>query len=94
MAKPRPNTMLVWIIWRDAVGGDRIHRDDIQEARLAVNTNLGWIEHENSERVVLCHGFSDSGECEYIQIPVTDIMERIPVVASRKTRQAPDGQIP
>ena len=36
--KPRKSTKLVWIVWRDAVGGDRIHRDDIARARLAVNT--------------------------------------------------------
>lgn len=78
--KPRKSTQLVWITWRDAVGGDRIHRDDISRAKLAVNTNLGWIEHENDERIVLCHGFSNTGEYEYTQIPISDIIERTPVV--------------
>ena len=84
--KPRKSTKLVWIVWRDAVGGDRIHRDDIARARLAVNTNLGWIEHENSERIVLCHGYGNTGEYEYTQIPLSDIMERIPVVNRSKRR--------
>ena len=84
--KPRKSTQLVWITWRDAVGGDRIHRDDIERARLAVNTNLGWIEHEDDQRIVLCHGFSNTGEYEYTQIPISDIIKRIPVV-KRTNRQ-------
>ena len=78
--KPRKASELKWIVWRDAVGGDRIHRDDVARAHLATNTNLGWVEHENEDRIVLCHGFSDTGELDYMQIPVGDILERIHVV--------------
>ena len=83
LKRPRKSTELFWIVGRDAVGGDRLHRDDIQTAKLAINTNLGWLEHEDDDRIVLCHGFGDTGEYEYIQIPTSDIIERMPVV-SRK----------
>jgi hypothetical protein len=86
LKKPRKSTQLVWVTWRGALGGERIHRDDITRAGPAVNTNLGWIEHENDERIVLCHGFSNTGDYEYTQIPISDIIERIPV-ASRTKRQ-------
>ena len=84
--KPRKNSELLWIIWQDAVGGDRIHRDDISTSKLAINTNLGWIEHENDDRVVLCHGFGNTGEHEHTTIPTGDILQRIPVQKRRASR--------
>ena len=86
--KPRPNTDLVWINWDDAVGGDRIRAEDIPNSHLAENWNLGWIEHEDDKRIVLCHAFSSTGEYEHTTIPQADIVDRIPVVRSARRKNA------
>jgi hypothetical protein len=88
---PRPAYELVWITWQDAVGGDRIHRDDVKSARLATNINLGWIEHEDDDRIVLCNGVGDTGEMEHVIIPVSDIIDRSPV-ARRRNRRNSNGE--
>lgn len=83
--KRPPKSQLVWIVWQDAVAeSTRSHVDELKDCKLVRNTNLGWIEHENEERIVLTHGFSTSGERDHFVIPKRDILERIPVVAARK----------
>jgi hypothetical protein len=79
---------LVWIRWRDAVGNStRTQVEDAAHAQLAINTNLGWILHENGDRLVLAHGVSSSGEVDHFVIPIACIVERRPVLPVRKTKQ-------
>ncbi len=72
---------VVWIRWQDAVGESARHSDDPAKIRLAVNTNIGWITHEDAERVVLDHGCSTTGEYDIFVIPVVNIIQRIPLIA-------------
>ena len=74
------NRQLVWIKWRDAVGTwSRFDAESIASLSLVVNTNVGWIAHENETRLVLVAGISTSGEVDALVIPTNDIIERIPV---------------
>ena len=69
-----------WIKWKDAVGlQTRFDGDSIAAISLVINTNLGFVAHENEERVVLVAGISTSGEVDALVIPTHDIVERIPV---------------
>lgn len=75
---------LVWIVWKDACGSSSRHQvDALSEVQLVTNTNLGWILHENEERVVLAHGFSTSGEVDHFVLPVNCIVKREYVVRKR-----------
>lgn len=67
---------LVWVTWQDAVGdSSRAHIDDLAGITLALNTNLGWIIHEDDSRIVLAHGFSSTGEVDHFTIPRGDIRD-------------------
>ena len=71
---------LVWIKWRDAVGTwSRFDSESLASLSLVINTNIGWVAHENDERVVLVAGLSTSGEVDALVIAKHDIVERIPV---------------
>lgn len=73
---------LVWIVWKDAVGGsNRSVPEALKDIRLVTNINLGWIVHENRERIVLAHGRSSgTDEIDNFVIPKKNIVERIPVL--------------
>jgi hypothetical protein len=82
---------LIWVTWKDAVGcSSRVQFESLKDISLVYNTNLGWIIDENSERIVLAHGVSTSGEVDHFAIPTGDIISREPVVAkiSRKKKDA------
>ena len=71
---------LVWIKWKDAVGTwSRFDGESLASLALVTNTYVGWIAHENEDRVVLVAGISTSGEVDALVIPTHDIIERIPV---------------
>ena len=79
---------LGWIKWRDAVGVQtRFDGESIANLSLVINTNLGWIGHENEERVVLVSGISTSGEVDALVIPTHDIVERIPATLEPKKKK-------
>lgn len=88
MSKPLKKE-LVWIEWQDAVGESaRAHVESLKEVKLAMNTNLGWILHEDENRIVLVHGFSDTGEMDYFAIPKGDIKSITGATQSRKKANA------
>ena len=69
---------LVWIVWKDACGdSSRVHIDSVADCSLVTNSNLGFIMHENDERIILVHGLSTGGEVDYFAIPTNCIVERI-----------------
>ena len=69
---------LVWIIWKDACGDSaRLQVDSVESCSLVTNTNVGWILHENEERVILAHGISTGGEVDFFAIPSNCVVERI-----------------
>jgi hypothetical protein len=85
---PCRKTALVWIRWRDAVNeSTRAQVEDAANAQLAVNTNIGWVLHENAERLVLAHGVSSTGEVDHFIIPIACIVERRPLVAARNGKK-------
>ena len=47
------------------------------DCSLVTNSNLGFIMHENDERIILVHGLSTGGEVDYFAIPTNCIVERI-----------------
>jgi hypothetical protein len=59
--------------------------DDAAQWRLATNTNVGWILNEDESRVVMAHGVSTSGEVDVFSIPTVNIIERVPLISSRKS---------
>lgn len=69
----------LWIVkWKDAVNySHRAQITDINNIDLAVNTNVGWIMDENESRIILVHGFSDTGELDYFAIPTSCVVEKI-----------------
>ena len=79
---------VIWIRWRDAVGNStRAQVEDAANAQLALNTNIGWVLHENAERLVLAHGVSSTGEVDHFVIPIACIVERRPVVPPRSGKK-------
>ena len=77
---------LVWIKWRDAVGTwSRFDGESLANLSLVTNTNVGWVAHENEDRVVLVAGISTSGEVDALVIPTNDIVERIVVNAAEQS---------
>jgi len=79
---------LVWIKWRDAVGTwSRFDGESLASLALVTNTNVGWIAHENKQRVVLVAGVSTSGEVDALVIPTHDIIERIPAHGSKRAKR-------
>lgn len=79
-----PRTKLEWIVWKDACAdSSRVAVDSIKDVRLVTNTNLGWVIHEDAERVVLAHGISTSGEIDHFVIPLNCIVERKPLFAGK-----------
>ena len=76
---------VVWIVWKDACGDSaRVQIDSVKDCSLVTNTNLGWIIHENEERVILAHGVSTGGEIDYFAIPSNCIVDRIYLSKPRK----------
>lgn len=76
---------IVWITWKDAVSDStRLHIDSVSDCALVTNSNLGFIMHENDERVILVHGISTSGEVDYFAIPANCIIERVYLNQPRK----------
>lgn len=83
---PCKKNELLFVKWKDAVGdSSRAHRDDVKNASLVTNTNIGWILHEDEERIVLAHGCSTSGEIDHFVIPKGDIVERTYVIKRKST---------
>lgn len=86
---------LVWIVWKDAYGDKRnIPDEDLGSLQLTLNTSLGWIIHENAERVVLAYEMSGTGEREFSVIPTGWIVERIPLFPQRKKPNEPPTEQP
>lgn len=86
MVKLPHKNQIEFIVWKDAVGdSSRVMIDAVEDVALAVNTNLGWVIHENEDRIVLAHGTSTTGEVDHFVIPKNCIVERIHV--SRKRRK-------
>ncbi|MGH7194627.1 MAG: hypothetical protein ACREJM_14005 [Candidatus Saccharimonadales bacterium] len=80
---------LEWVIWKDACNAScRVGVDAVKDVQLVTNANLGWVIHENAERLVLAHGQSTSGEIDHFVIPVNCILERRKVCPPAK-RKAP-----
>ncbi len=93
MNTPCPKNSVVWICWRDAVGDSiRTPAESIDNICLVTNINIGWIIHENEERVVLAHGSSTSGEIDHITIPTNCICEREYIVAKKIKRIAKEAE--
>ena len=68
----------LWVIWKDACSDSaRVHIDSVADCSLVTNSNLGFIIHENSERIILVHGVSTGGEIDYFAIPTNCVVERI-----------------
>lgn len=90
----RPSkSKLVWIKWRDAVGGtSRADAAEIAGSTLATNDNLGFIVHEDEHRVVLGHGFSSTGEIDHYTIPRGNIISiDHAAVTPRKKKEGTDA---
>lgn len=86
MQRP-PKNKLVWVTWYDAVGdSSRATIEELSSIALAKNCNLGWIIHEDATRIVLAHGFSDTGEIDHFTIPRGNI-DGIEPVAARAVRK-------
>ena len=76
MDPPVKRQRLVWVFWHDACSdSSRTHIDELDKVHLARNWNLGWIIHENSERILLAHGTCSSGEIDHFSIPKNCIIE-------------------
>ena len=85
MDLPCKRSDLLFIRWCDAVCDSECAQiEEARKAQLAVNVNVGWILHENADRLVLAHGLSSTGEIDFYVIPVANILERLPVIGSRK----------
>lgn len=68
------------IIWRDAFGtSERIQEAEIPGITVATNVNIGYIIHENDDRLILANGHSTSGEIDHIVIPAENVTARYPV---------------
>lgn len=69
---------LVAILWWDACNeSTRTDESELAKVKLAENFNVGWIVHENADRLVLAHGSSSSGEVDHFTIPVGNIIDRV-----------------
>lgn len=67
-----------FVIWKDAVSQwSRGQLDEASELGLARNVNIGWVVHENEERIVFCNGTSSTGEMDHLVIPTANVVERI-----------------
>lgn len=83
---------IVWIVWKDAMGDStRTNFEALASVQLAINKNLGWIAHEDDERIVLANGLSSTHEVDHLTIPKSCIVERVaivpaPVAAKAKRR--------
>ena len=76
-----------FIIWRDAVNmSTRSHVAELDKVRCAHNTNLGWVVSENTDRVVLAHGISDTGEVDHFVIPQSCIIKRVPIIPNKRKK--------
>lgn len=85
MDMPCKKSEVCWIVWRDAVGGgDRVHRDDIEQCGIVINRSLGWIAHEDDSRIALAQGLSQTGELDVIYIPVENVTDRVYLYSRRK----------
>ncbi len=81
---PCRKTQVEFVIWRDAVSEwTRGQVEDAAKLQLATNVNIGWVVHENGDRIVFCNGTSSSGEMDHLVIPTANVIERIPLVRRR-----------
>jgi len=75
---PCKRSQIEFIVWKDAVSDwTRASVDAAAELSLATNINVGWVVHQNEERLVLSNGTSSSGEMDHLVIPVANVVERI-----------------
>lgn len=76
---------VMFIVWKDAVSEwTRGQLDEASSLQLAVNTNVGWVIHEDNERIVFCNGTSTTGEMDHLVIPAANVIERVPLRTQRK----------
>lgn len=82
----------LWIVkWKDAVNHScRAQLADLSTMDLAINVNVGWIIDENASRIILAHGYSDTGEIDYFAIPTNCIVEKFPVKGSSNKKGTKD----
>ncbi len=67
-----------FIFWKDAVS--QWSRGQLEEAAslaLAQNVNVGWVVHENEDRIVFCNGTSSTGEMDHLVIPTANVIQRV-----------------
>lgn len=85
----RPNkNKLVWLTWVDAASEtSRADATEIAGITLATNQNVGWIIHEDQYRVVLAHGFSNTGEIDHFTIPRGNIISIEPAAVTQRKRK-------
>lgn len=70
------NKPIVLITWRDAVGTSfRAYLDDLEKIKPYINTNIGWLIDKDDDRIILSHGYSESGEIDVFIIPVENVVD-------------------
>jgi len=75
---PCKKSEVEFIVWKDAVS--QWSRGQLEEAAalaLAQNVNVGWVVHENEDRIVFCNGTSSTGEMDHLVIPTPNVVQRI-----------------
>ena len=86
MKLPCKKTDVEFIVWKDAVSQwTRGQVEEAAELALATNINVGWVIHENAERIVFSNGTSSTGEMDHLVIPTANVVERIKL----RKRQTP-----
>lgn len=79
MKKPIASQFVV-VRWWDACNeSTRTDETELAKVKLAENINYGWVVHSNSERILLAHGFSSSGEVDHFSIPTGNIISQLPI---------------
>lgn len=67
---------LVLVLWRDAAGTSfRAYLDDLEKIKPYINTNIGWLVDKNDDRLILAHGYSETGEVDVFTIPSESVVE-------------------
>lgn len=80
--------------WLDAVNySQRIQAGDAAFIDVVVNTNVGWIFDEDDRRLVLVHGYSETGELDYFAIPASCVVEKVPVSKKRNRNRGTETDI-
>ena len=77
---PCNKSAVEFVVWKDAVSQwTRGQLDEAAELAPATNVNVGWVIHENDDRIVFCNGTSSTGEMDRLVIPTANVVRRIPL---------------